>query len=289
MRSQQHLLSRAPQELTSGRLRRLGEGLGKVVYASEHWVVKRERTAADIIALIVIWGVLRRLARLLPSRLGAPLLRHPSRWIRVVRVMVRPLVHAIPRRVWLATHAGHMWQVYESRNVRGERLARARLTGTRLMPDRVSFPRVRLRVAGWPFWLAVSEASERVEGTLRSRLADLAAQGRFDEMEVWLNRFLELRQAAWQHGVFSVDAHLNNYGVAGDRVVLLDSGGLTDHWPEVDRRLAAQADEEAPHVRLGLGRLLAGRPDIAGRFDARWREIVSRSGVLRHWPGEPAP
>ena len=36
-----HLLPRAPAELTSGRLRRLGEGVGKVVYCSEHWVVKR--------------------------------------------------------------------------------------------------------------------------------------------------------------------------------------------------------------------------------------------------------
>lgn len=288
MSSEPHLLSQAPRELTSGRLRRLGEGLGKVVYASEHWVVKRQRTAADVIALILIWEALRRIVRLLPRRWGEPLLRHPSRWIRVVRVMVRPLVHAIPRRIWLATHAGHMWQVYHLRNDRGERLARTHLTGTSLMPGRVTFPAVRVRVAGWPGRLTVSEATERVEETLHKRLAELAAQGRFDEMEAWLGRFLELRQAGWQRGLFSVDAHLKNFGVIGDRVVLIDSGGLTDHWPEVDRRLAAQADLEAPHVQLGLGRLLAGRPDIAGRFDRRWREIVSRSGVLRHWPGETA-
>ena len=35
------LLLHAPADLTSGRVRRLGEGINKVVYASEHWVVKR--------------------------------------------------------------------------------------------------------------------------------------------------------------------------------------------------------------------------------------------------------
>lgn len=289
MSSQPHLLPHAPEELTSGRLRRLGEGVGKVVYASEHWVVKRERSAADIIALIVIWKALRRIARLLPAHMGEPLLRRPSKWIRLVRVMVRPLVLAIPRGVWLMTHAGEMWHVYHSRNVRGERLAKEHLAGTSLIPERVTFPPVRVRVGGWPGWLTVSEATEKVEGTLHKRLSDLAARGRFDELEEWLNRFLELRQAGWQRGLFSVDAHLKNFGVTGDRVVLLDTGGLTDHWPEIDRRLTSQASLDAPHVQLGLGPMLADRQDIAERFDTRWREIVSHSGVLRHWPGAPAP
>jgi len=289
MSSEPHLLPHAPEELTGGRLRRLGEGVGKVVYASEHWVVKRERSAADIIALIVIWKALRRVAQLLPAHLGEPLLRHPSKWIRLVRVMVRPFVLVIPRSVWLMTHIGEMWHVYHSRNVRGERLARMHLAGTSLVPERVTFPPVRVRVGGWPGWLTVSEATERVEGTLHKRLADLAAQGRFSEVEVWLDRFLELRQAGWQRGLFSTDAHLKNFGVTGDRVVLLDLGGLTDHWPEIDKRLASQASQDAPHVQLGLGDMLAECPDIAERFDAQWREIVSHSGVLRHWPSDPVP
>ncbi len=288
MSPQPHLLPHAPEELTSGRLRRLGEGVGKVVYASEHWVVKRERSAADIISLIVIWKVLRRIAQVLPAHLGEPLLRRPSRWIRLVRVIMRPLVLAIPRSVWLMTHIGEMWHLYHSRNVRGERLAKAHLTGTSLIPDRVTFPPVRVRVGGWPGWLTVSEATERVEETLYKRLAGLAARGRFDELEEWLNRFLELRQAGWRRGLFSVDAHLKNFGVTGDRVVLLDPGGLTDQWHEIDRRLTSQAALDAPHVQLGLGPLLLDRQDIADRFNTRWKEIVSHAGVLRHWPGDPA-
>ena len=286
MAAELHLLPHAPEELIGGRLRRLGEGVGKVVYCSEHWVVKRQRHASDIIALIVIWKVLRRLARILPAHLGEPLLQRPSKPIRLLRVMMRPLVLVIPRSLWLMTHIGELWHVYHSRNVRGEHLARLHLAGTSLVPDHVTFPPVRVKVGGWPGWLTVSEATERVECTLHQRLADLAAAGRFGQLELWLDRFLELRQTGWQRGLFSVDAHLKNFGVTGDRVVLLDPGGLTDHWPEIERRLSAQAGVAEPHLQLGLGPLLDSRPDIADRFNARWKEIVSRDGVLRHWPEE---
>ncbi|MFB3778056.1 MAG: hypothetical protein ACE141_10610 [Bryobacteraceae bacterium] len=281
-----HLLAHAPAELTSGRLRRLGEGVGKVVYCSEHWVVKRERRPADIIALIAIWKGMRFLARILPGRFIEPLLQRPSKRIRFLRVMFRPVVTLIPRSFWLATHIGGMWRSYHRRSVRGERLAREHLAGTSLIPERVAFPPVRVRVGGWPGWLTVSEATERVECTLHKRLADLAAAGDFDQLELWLDRFLNLRQSGWQRGLFSVDAHLKNFGVTGERVVLLDTGGLTDRWPEIERRLSAQQDVAEPHLRLGLGPLLLGHPDIARRFNDRWNRIVSREGVLRHWPGE---
>jgi hypothetical protein len=281
------LLAHPPAELTTGRLHRLGEGVGKVVYCSDHWVVKRERHPADIIALIAIWKMLRFLSRILPARLVEPLLQRPSKRIRLLRVMLRPVVLLIPRSVWLMTHVGELWHSYHWRNLRGEQLARAHLAGTSLIPEHVTFPPVRVRVGGWPGWLTVSEATERVECTLYKRLSDLAASGDFEQVEVWLDRFLDLRQAGWQRGLFSVDAHLKNFGVTGDRVVLLDTGGLTDHWPEIERRLSAQQEVAEPHLRLGLGPLLLGHPDIAGRFNARWKEIVSRDGVLRHWPGGP--
>ncbi len=279
------VLSHAPEELTGGKLRRLGEGIGTVVYASDHWVVRRERSASDILALIVIWKALRRLARLLPGRLGARFLEHPSRWIRLLRVTVRPLVVVIPRSLWLMTHAGQMWRLYLSRDARGRRLAEQRLAGSALLPESISFPTVRVRVGGWPGWLTVSEATERVDETLDRRLRRLAAENRFEELERWLIRLLELRQAGWRHGLFSTDAHLKNFGVVGDRVVLLDSGGLTDRWAEIEPRLAP-ADSTAPHVMLGLDTVLSTRPDIAARFNERWNQVASREGVLRQWPGE---
>ncbi len=287
MPAEAHVLTHAPEELTSRKLRRLGEGVGRVVYASEHWVVKRERSASDILALIVIWKALRRVAHLLPGRLGDRLLQRPSRWIRLLRVSIRPFVLVVPRPVWLMTHAGEMWRLYRARDARGRRLADAHLAGSGLIPARVSFPPVRVRVGGWPGWLTVSEATERVEETLHQRLARLAAAGRFDELELWLERLLDLRQSGWRRGLFSTDAHLKNYGIIGDRVVLLDSGGLTDRWAEIETRLVPAGAPDPPHVRLGLVDALRGRPDIAERFDARWCQVVSRDGVLRHWPGEP--
>lgn len=279
------ILSHAPEELTGGKLRRLGEGIGTVVYASDHWVVRRERSAADVLALIVIWKALRRLAGWLPGGIGARLLQRPSRWIRLLRVTVRPLVVVIPRSLWLMTHAGQMWRLYLSRDARGRSLAEQRLAGSALLPGRISFPTVRVRVGGWPGWLTVSEATERVEETLDRRLRRLAAEDRFEEVELWLIRLLELRQAGWRRGLFSTDAHLKNFGVVGDRVVLLDSGGLTDRWAEIETRLAPPAPA-APHVMLGLETVLSARPDIAARFNERWNRVVSREGVLRHWPGE---
>jgi len=51
----------------------------------------------------------------------------------------------------------------------------------------------------------VSEAIERVETTLQDRINDLARVLRFDDIEVWLERFLEFRRSGWRRGVLSLD------------------------------------------------------------------------------------
>ena len=281
------LIAQAPEELTRAPLRRLGEGIGKIVYASEHWVVKRERSASAIIALIMVWKTLRRMERLLPGSLARRVAQRPGKQIRFLRVLMQAVVIVVPRGIWHATHIGDVWQLYRARDARGERLAATHLSGTGLIPERISFPPVRVAVAGWPGWLTVEEATERVESTLDRRLSDLARAGRYDELERWLNRFLDLRQAGWRMGVFSVDAHLKNFGVSGDRILLLDAGGLTNDWAEIGKRLDFEDVVTQPHIQLGLGPVLGGRPDIAGRFNARWKAIVNRDVVREHWPEEP--
>jgi hypothetical protein len=278
------VLAHAPAELTNGRLRRLGEGIGKVVYASEHWVVKRERSRDEILALIAIWKALRKFEHLLPRGVGDRWLEHPSHQLRLLRVFTQRVLPFVPRSVWFMRHMGEVLHTYTSRNERGENLAERHLHGTSLVPRRITFPPVRVKVGGWPGWLAVSEATERVECTLFERIEELARHGRFGEVEVWLDRFLELRQEGWKRGIFSVDAHLKNFGVNGDRVVLLDPGGLTDHWEEIEDRLAFEEGVPRPHVRLGLGRVLEPRGDIADRFDENWRSVVNRDRVRGHWP-----
>lgn len=278
------LLAHAPPELTGRRLRRLGEGIGKVVYASEHWVVKRERSPNEVIALIAIWKMIRWVGRHLPGRIGHNLLDRPSKRIRLLRVMMQAVVVAVPRSAWLATHIGEIWRVYRARSKRGEQLAGAVLSGTELVPRRITFPPVKVKVGGWPGWLTVCEAAERVDATLHQRLVDLALAGRDRELETWLDRFLELRQSGWRKGVYSVDPHLKNFGVIGDRVVLIDAGGLTDQWADIEGHLCFEDVAAEPHIQLGLGGALGRYPEIAARFNARWRAIVNAETVKLHWP-----
>ena len=277
------ILQNAPGELHAHPLTRLGEGIGKVVYASPHWVVKRARSNSEIIALIVLWRLLRRWERFLPIGLGRHLLQRPSRRIRILRVFTQLIVKVLPDRVWYTTHIGTVWKRYRDQNQRGETLARDYLTGTPLVPGYVSFPETTVRIKGWPFRLRIDHATERVECTLHQRLNHLAQQGAYDQIELWLNRFLDLRQQGWQLGLFSTDAHLKNFGVIEDRVVLIDSGGLTNDWGEVEDKLSYEDVIVEPHIQLGLGPILGARPDIAARFNQRWKREVSVKGVRRHW------
>lgn len=278
------LLPQAPEELTGGRLRRLGEGIGKVVYASENWVIKRERTPFEIVALIVLWRILRRLEGVLPFGIGRRLLEKPSKQIRFLRILVQATMLIVPKAIWFQARIRRTWKEYHFRDRRGERLAQEHLTGTLLIPRTVAFPPTRVQTRGWPGWLTVSEATERVEATLHEKLSQLAGAAQFDELEQWLNRFLDLRRSGWSLGLFSVDAHLKNFGVIESRVVLLDSGGLTDRWTEIEDKLSFEEVVTQPHIQLGLGALLASRPDIAGRFNARWKATVNREVLRDLWP-----
>jgi hypothetical protein len=273
------VLSEAPEELTRGSLARLGEGIGRVAYASEHWVVSRERHPSEIIGLILTWKLLRKLDRLVPGKIGRRMLAKPGRRTRALGLIFRALVLAVPRGVWFTRHARQIWRQYSWHEKRGRTLADAHLAGTALVPERIEFPPTEVKVGRWPGWLMVSEATERAETTLHERINDLARAQRFDDIEVWLRRYLEVRRAAWHHGVFSLDPHLKNFGVTEDRVVLLDAGGLTDVWPEIAERLRRDDELTPPHVRLGLESTLRDRPDIADRFDAEWKATV-RSDVV---------
>jgi hypothetical protein len=262
----------------------MGEGIGKVVYASEHWVVKRERTPFEIVALIVLWRMLRRVERLLPKRLRGRLIDRPSRQLRLLRVIVQATLAVLPKAIWFPAHTRAIWREYHTRSMRGERLARSYLDGSSLIPQPVIFPPTRVRVRGWPGSLVISEATERVECTLDQRLGELVRARRFDLVEEWLERLLIARQAGWSRGLFSLDAHFKNYGVAGERIVLIDSGGLTNRWEEVERKLESIEQIAEPHLALGLGALLSDNPEIAARFNARWKLVVNRAAVRERWP-----
>jgi hypothetical protein len=280
------VLPHAPEELTREPLARLGEGIGKVVYASEHWVIKRERRPSEIMALIAVWKFLRRVERLLPAWLKPRIVPDPAKRIRWLMLVFQGVVLTVPKGIWFTTHAGEYWRWYTKSEARGSVLAEKYLTGTSLIPERVVFPPARIRVSDWPGWLVVSEATERVETTLDDRINNLARSLRFDEIQVWLDRLLATRRAGWRLGLFSLDAHLKNFGVLGDRVVLLDTGGLTNRWPDIETRLKVVNEFLSPHARLGLELTLRDRPDIAERFDAQWREQVTPESIRKCWPAQ---
>jgi hypothetical protein len=288
MRTPLQALESAPEELTRARLKRIGEGVGKVVYASEHWVVKRERGASEIIALILIWRLMKRLEPWLPGRLASRWFSHPSTPLRALRMALQALVSVVPRGIWFSTRWGRIWQKFVHRDVRGEYLAVKHLSGTSLVPETVTFPPTLVKVSGWPGWLVVTEATERVEETLYDRLKKLAAAGKWDEVERWLERLLELRRAGWRRGVFSVDAHLKNFGVIQSRVVLLDPGGLTDRWQDVAEHLASMEKNGPVTRQFGLEEILAGAPGLAERFETRWKELTSPQSLRDIWPARPA-
>jgi hypothetical protein len=279
-------LPAAPAELTRGRLTRLGEGIGKVVYASEHWVVKRERSPSEVVALIILWKILCRWAHMLPFGWGDRLLKKPSKVLRFMRVVTEACMMVAPKSLWYTTHIAQVLRVHHARDRRGEKLARKHLFGTGLVPQTVTFPPATVLTAGWPGWLNVREATERVEDTLDHRLTQLAAAGDFAQFETWLYRFLETRQSGWQRGVFSVDAHLKNFGIIGDRVVLLDTGGVTNRWQDIAARLSKDEQVREPHAQLGLESLLAGQPEVARRFNERWKQMVNFDSVREHWPDD---
>ncbi|MES1262008.1 MAG: hypothetical protein ABUS49_09745 [Acidobacteriota bacterium] len=274
------MLPHAPEELTRNRLSRLGEGIGKVVYASEHWVVKRERSPTEVVALILLWKWLRRWARALPWGWGERLMSRPSKILRWMRMATEAMMLVVPKSVWYTRHVSNVLRTYVKRDRRGDKLARTHLAGSALLPESVTFPIATVLVGGWPGWLIVQEATERVETTLDKRIEQLAGDGDFATVELWLNRYLDTRRTGWQMGLFSVDAHLKNFGVIGDRVVLLDTGGLTNRRSDIAERLSKDEQVEEPHVQLGLARILAEQPEVARRFNERWKSTVNRDTVF---------
>jgi hypothetical protein len=113
------VLAHAPRELTTGKLKRLGEGIGKVVYASEHWVVKRERSPMEVVALILVWKAVRKVEGWLPGKLGKRLLDRPSRQIRFLRMLTQGTMLIIPKSVWLSAHVKDVWKLYRHRDRTG--------------------------------------------------------------------------------------------------------------------------------------------------------------------------
>ena len=72
------------------------------------------------------------------------------------------------------------------------------------------------------------------------------------------------------------------------RVVLLDTGGLTNRWSDIEERLGLEDEFLSPHAGLGLEMTLRDRPDIAECVSTRaGGRLVNPAAVRRIWPAAP--
>src|SRR5262249_44710357 len=129
-----------------------------------------------------------------------------------------------------------------------ERLASEKLSGTALIPLRVAIPRTTVWVRGWPVLLTTSTVIQRADATLR---AMLSAVDSFEATE-WIRRLKDLHVQLWARGLFFANLSLDNVGVMGKRLVLLDNGYLTNEPTEIRLHVANEISRQLDDVQKQL-------------------------------------
>lgn len=272
-------------ELTRGRLERVGSGFEKIVFGSPNWVVKVPRDerglAAALLATVVVGRALRpwrssarpgataRLWQALQGALRAGLLLVPGRWLRGA---------GVERRVqWLRARAEEC-----------QRLALRCLDGTTLVPHRVELAPTVIRTARWGRRWTVTAAYQRVERTLWDEALRCRRLGRPRELEQCLDRLLLFQTELWRRGVFfGASNPLENHGVLGDRVVLLDHSGLTEDPRAIRDALDTVRAQWLDQTR---GLYAAGRPAGApDAFERRLAALMQPAAIRRYWPTPDDP
>jgi hypothetical protein len=61
---------------------------------------------------------------------------------------------------------------------------------------------------------------------------------------------------------------------------------VTNRWQDISARLSKDEQVQEPHIQLGLESLLADRPEVAQRFNERWKQMVNIESVREHWPDD---
>jgi len=177
------------------------------------------------------------------------------------------------------------WNNLNVQSVHGQEIGR-RLANAHsdLVPRRVSLPATRVRIKGWPWTLTIAEAEGRVEATLKDRIKTLSQAGQREDLEKWLNRFVEFQVRLWQEGVWNKDLNFSNYGIIGDTLVLLDHDELTDDLSEVEEIFGSPDMLGAIERRMMLpGHLVTSHAEVYRRFLARWQEVMVLANLETHW------
>jgi glycosyltransferase involved in cell wall biosynthesis len=275
-------------ELTRAQLERVGSGFEKVVFGSRRWVVKIPRDERGLGAALLATVAVDRARRLLARRHPAVRFRAGSRIWTVLREAFRVAIVMVPERWWRGSRVERRVRWLRARAEACERLARRRLDGTALTPGRVEILPTRIRTARWGRRWTVTTAHQRVDRSLADEAWRCLRLGRFQNLEQWLDRFLAFQTELWRRGVFfGASNPLENHGVLGDRLVLLDESGLTDDPRE---------------IRLTLDSVRARWLDAMRDLDARRRRqppresfaqrltrLMQPSVIREHWPTPDDP
>ena len=294
-------VSEAANELIAHPLPVIGAGLGKAVYGTKHWVVKQKRGLPVTASYFMVRRFTPRWAKIFAERLlsmdfpwGDPAGWLPRdeldqtrlEWVFRWRYAVARLwLTVIPEAWWLPSEFGREAVAHERMDREGQQLAEQCLKGTGLIPRRVIFPPIQVSVQGWPWRLSVCEAHERTDISLRSHLHQLDTSGRWEDLRAWLDRVAALQPRLWEHGVFNMDMNvLANHGILNGKVVLVDSGRLTNDPRTIGAFLDSNFEQFMIHNRRALTYLLPKHPEVRDYFTAQWRALLTRDNLSAVWP-----
>jgi hypothetical protein len=203
-------------------------------------------------------------------------------WV-LVQAAVTAALRLVPEPLWDRSGLAARARSLRHRSEGCTALALRRLQGSVLVPARVEIAALRVRSAWWGRRRTVTDAYERVDRTLAEQIRGLARSGHYGEATEWLDRLLGVQVALWRRGVFyAVTNPLENHGVLGDRLVVLDFSGLTDDPAEIRGLLDAVRSRWAASVRGLLSPPLPAA--VLAPFERRLADALQRPVLRGHWP-----
>jgi hypothetical protein len=284
-------------ELIRARLERVGSGFEKIVLGSPSWVVKIPRDerglAAALLATVVVSRAVRPLKAWMEGgsgKAGSQRLRALSTGARAAQRLWRPLQKGfraalviLPERWWRGSGVEHRVRWLRSHAEECQSLAQRRLEGTALVPRRVELPPTRIRTGRWGRRWTVTTAYQRVDRTLGDEAWRCLQLGRRQELDQWLDRFLVFQTELWRRGVFfGVSNPLENHGVLGDRLVLIDYSGLIEDPRAIRLTLDVVRAQWLEQMR---GLFATSRPATSrDGFEQRLTRLMQPSAVREYWP-----
>ncbi|MBZ0165314.1 MAG: rhomboid family intramembrane serine protease, partial [Candidatus Omnitrophica bacterium] len=287
-------------EITAQPLVRIGQGWQKVVYASDNWVVQQEWSIAAAATIVKRSRLLNKYIRRFVPNTTLASLRNPNTFtvkqfaVKIAKIIVFramfftlwSLFKMMPRFVLQRTHSGRAILAHRDEARQAEDILKnSALANSDYIPRRYSIKPTKVRLAGHLFSVTTTQVVERADNTLHDHLAMLVAEGRVEEAKEWLDRFLRMQVMLWEMGLFEYTFQPGNYGVIGQRLVLLDHGEMTNRHDEINVKLARWHDEAYVWTVSSFERAFGPEhQDIVQEYFERMTRLINKEAIEQHWP-----